>query len=96
MAGAVSVVQVRIAAVALGYALRLPGTAVITGIGAVPESTPLPAAEVTLMVDVPDAPPGAVYAVPQYSKLTGVPDPVIFEQFSWYAADDTPLTGPAA
>ena len=86
-----SQVQVRVSTYALQLILRLPEHTELTGVAVSPDREPVPTDVIVLVLDVPQAPEGTVYADPAYTRRTGLPDPVELEGFRYYRADGTEI-----
>lgn len=85
-------VVVRLSDFAVRSALRLPGNAALVAAGTERLLTiPDHAQDLVLTVDLPDAPEGAVAAMPVYTN-SGHRDPIELTGWHWYREDGSEIT----
>lgn len=86
-----SLVHLRISSQAFRFALRLPEGTTIAGLATRPDLMPQPAGEIVVVLDMPDAPEGAAYCDPVYTRQAGLPDPVTLTGMRWFRADGSEI-----
>lgn len=87
-----SPVRLRLPAAFLQAIFRLPENVTLQD-AAVEQYGGTGPAVLTLTVDMPGAPPGAVSAGLTYTRQTALPDPVQITGYSWFREDGTEITG---